>query len=227
MWPLKFVLLAFALLLAVPGAAAAQTPANAPWIVIADSITTFPHGGNPRDLPWPIITQERGVVFNSIGGPAAVMGATGMAGYNDNATTATMDRICGYFSYCSGVILQAGVNDFQNDITWAAHRASILRVLTWAQARNKRVLMLDLIYNRDAEQGAPTNDAGLTFTEIRNNRFLECYARGPVCVFAQRPANLSALTPGFYQTDGTHLTPAGRRAMATWVESAAAAAGLF
>lgn len=204
--------------------AAAQ---NMPWIVIPDSITTVPDGGVPTDLPWSLITQEREVVFDSIGGSGAAMGSTRLGSYNSSAIPTTMDRICGYFSQCEGVVLQAGVNDYFLATTWADHRTSILRVLDWADARNKRVLMLDLVYNRTAELGAPTNAAGLTFASIRNARFLECAARAPRCVFALRPANLNVLTPGFYQPDGTHLTPAGRRAYTDWVESVAAANSLF
>lgn len=198
-----------------------------PWIVIGDSIVSYPQGGDPSDLPFSLIMEERDVAFPSIASPSAAMGSTGISGFNSTWTTDTLDHICGYLSYCAGVVIQAGVNDFQLNNSWTAQQTSIRRVLDWAQARNKRVLMLDLVYNRDAEQGAPTNGAGLTFAGIRNARFMECVARQPRCVFALRPANLNVLTSGFYQADGTHLTPAGRRAYATWVESAASAAGLF
>lgn len=218
--------LLFLLTLCFAAPAAAQMP-NAPWMALDDSIVTYSVGGEPRDLPWPIITQERAVMISSFGGPGAAMGSARLGSFNTSAVPASLDRACGFYTFCSGAIIQAGTNDYILGTPWADQRTAILRVLDWADQRSKRVLMLDLIFNRDAEVGTPTNSAGLTFAQIRNARYLECTARAPRCVFALRPANLSVLTPGFYQPDGTHLTPAGRRAYATWVESAASAAGLF
>lgn len=224
---MKAILAALALALVPLSAHAQAVPANAPWIVIGDSIVSFPHGGTPNDLPFTIIGQNRNVAFPMIASPAAAIGSTGMSGFNSTWTTDTLDHICGYFWYCSGVVIQAGVNDFQLGNSWESQQTSIRRVLDWALLRNKRVLMLDMIYSRDAEVGSPTNAAGLTFAQIRNARFMECYARAPRCWFAARPPEFSRLTPGYYQADGLHLTPTGRAAMPRWIEREAAAARFF
>lgn len=203
-----------------------------PWIVLGDSIISNPTDGVPTDLPFMLLGQERGVEFRSLASPGAAMGLTTNLGFNGTWLTATLDRICGFYSYCDGVVIQAGVNDFNMNVPWADQQTSIRRVLDWAEARNKKVLMLDLIWMSAGELGEP-NQAGLTFAQLRNARFLECYARRPRCVFALRPSAFNQQTPSYYYSAEvrtgmmTHLNPAGRRAYANWVAQAAAGAGLF
>lgn len=219
---MKFILAALAFF-------AFATPAAAQrWIVAGDSIVTLATGGTPRDLQWSLITQERSVAFENIGSPGMTLGGPPLGGFNDPEIGETLDRMCGALSACTGLIVQVGVNDWAANVSMANINAGMDRFLNWASSRGKTVLMLDLIYYRDGELGAPVNAAGNTVSSIRLARALRCGAAGPsVCVFAGRPANFNVATAGYYQSDGTHLTPAGRRAYATWVESAASAAGLF
>lgn len=201
-----------------------------PWLVLPDSITTQAGAQDPRLLPWPIITQERGVVFNSLGGPGAAMGLSGAAHYNSTQLPLAMTRVCGA-NRCAGVIIQAGINDWGMSVPLAEQRASIDRVLDWAMGQNQKVLMLDIVYSLGAENGtpAPVNSIGLTLAQVRTQRYLACanYSRpAGLCTFALRPPEFDTYNPAFY-TDGTHLSPAGWRAYATWVESAAGQAGLF
>lgn len=219
------ILIALALV-ALPSVAQAQT---LPWFVIGDSIISYPTGGASNDLPINLIARERNMTIISLASPGAEMGDAN--GFNGTWLTSTLDHVCGTISYCAGVVVQAGVNDFVNDTTWAAQQTALVRVFNWATARGKKVLVLDLIYTSHETTGA--NGAGYTFEQLRIARNLECTSRPTICTFATRPASLNyANAPMYFSTEVAsgvylHLSPAGRRAYATWVEQAAAAAGLF
>lgn len=219
-------LAALAWLIVLPARAQTTPPHTYPWIVLADSITTLPTGGTPTSLPWALITQQRDVSFAVIGAPAAVMGSTLMNGFNHASLTQDLDRNCGMFWYCSGVVIQAGANDWIAGVSWAQQQQAYLRVLDWAASRQKKVFMVDLIYNRDAETGG-ANAGGVTFAQMRTNRQQLCAARASYCTFAARPASLSTDNPAYFAADGVHLIPAGRSIYTNWLIGAASPAGLF
>jgi len=203
-----------------------------PWVVLGDSIISNPTDGVSTDLPFMLLGQEQEIEFRSLASPGAAMGLTNGIGFNGTWVTTTLDRICGAYSYCDGVVIQPGVNDFNLNVPWVDQQTSIRRVLDWAALNNKKVLMLDLIWMTAGDTGG-ANAAGYTFAQLRNNRFLECYARRPICTFALRPAAFNVATPSLYRASEVatgqlvHLNPAGRRAYADWVAAAAASAGLF
>lgn len=202
---------------------------SAPWVVLADSITTSPsNGADPRTLQWPIITQSRGVAFTPLGGPGAAIGGSALIDYGSTTLPDDITRACGYLYYCAGVIVQAGVNDWVRSVPWNAQAASYTRIMDWAQATGRKVLMIELIFDEVGDGGGSPNNAGNTLDAIRGNRYLMCAARPTVCIYVPRPANeFRERTAGYYISDGRHLTVAGRRAYATWIEGAAVAAGLF
>lgn len=224
MRPFIFSLLLW--LLALP-AHAQQTPNHTqPWIVLADSITTYPTGGLPTSLPWFAITQQREVSFVVVGAPASVMGSTLLNGFNHDSLTQDLDRNCGMFWYCSGVIIQAGANDWAVGMSWAQQQQAYIRVLDWAASRQKKVFMVDLIFHREAEAGG-NNAGGVSFATMRSNRYLLCASRSSYCTFALRPSQLNADNPAYYASDGIHLLPAGRSIYTNWLTGFAAQAGLF
>lgn len=223
---IRAFVLAVALLFAPSVSAQTTPPHTYPWIVLADSITTLPIGGMPTTLPWASITQERDVSFAVIGAPASVMGSTLMNGFNHASLTQDLDRNCGMFWYCSGVIIQAGTNDWIAGVSWAQQQQAYLRVLDWAASRQKKVFMVDLIYNRDAEAGG-ANAGGVTFAQMRTNRQQLCATRALYCTFASRPPDLSFDNPLYYSQDGIHLIPTGRTAYRNWLVGVASRAGLF
>ena len=208
-------------------------PANAlPWIVIGDSIISNPTDGVATDLPFMLIGQEREIEFRSLASPGATLGTYGEYGFNGAWVETVLDQICGAYLYCDGVIIQAGLNDFNGSIPWSEHRDAMRRILDWAQRRGKRVLVLDLIWSTPAETRG-VNNVGLSFRDFREARQNECRARAEVCTFAPRPPEFDRPNPQMFRASEvetgllTHLNPTGRRVFASWIKDAAGEAGLF
>lgn len=225
------IVLAVALLLTTPAWANRQTTC----ILIGDSIDSFVADGRASDLTPYLVAAERNVVIRNLSSPGATLGRADNTGFNNEAVIATMDGICGSFRYCDCVIITAGTNDFNNPaIQWMDVERSVTRILDWVAqtGRPTRVLMLDLIWRSNFEDGA-VNHMGMTWRQFREARAALCTERPRVCAYAPRPTAFDAARPELFgmdeQSSGALLHPnaAGHRLRANWMIAAAEGAGLF
>jgi lysophospholipase L1-like esterase len=223
------IILATALLLASPAWASRQTTC----ILLGDSIDSYAVDGRASDIAAHLIEAERNVVIRNLSSPGASLGGGDPYGFNSPNVVETLDRLCGFFRYCDCVIIAAGSNDFGTaSVSWAGVEQSVTRILDWAQERRRKVLMLDLIWRANYENGAQ-NHMGLTWAQFRAARGALCAERARVCTFTPRPQAFNVATPSLFGADEqqsgglTHLNAAGHRIRATWIEEAADSAALF
>lgn len=204
-------------------AALGVSPAHAAtqqWIVLGDSYSTYVDGGQARHLDWTLISNERDVVFRNLSAPGAEMGHSGY--FNNQGVIDQIDRICGWGSAnCHGVIIQAGINDYQFGSSWQAYVDSIQRVINWAAAHGKPVIILDLLYV--GPENVP-NVTGKTLGDYRTHRFFMGLNYGHVHFFG-RPASFNGSNPPLWSNG--HPNIAGHRELANWIEAQASAAGFF
>lgn len=206
-------------------------------VLIGDSIDSFVGDGVYTEITSSIIERELNIAIRNISVSGATLGRTpaeAANGLNSTRTTDTLTLICP--SYCGGLIITAGSNDFNApDITWKEDNESLGRIFNWAIANNKKVIMMDIIW-RTSNDDNHINQMGLTINEYRLYRAYTCIQRPTVCTYFPRPAEFNVSNPSLYysieQANGnlTHLNAAGHRIRATWIENAiisATAAGKF
>lgn len=200
------------------------------YVVIGDSIMSMVADGASKDHALTLLSVERNVVFKNISAIGESLGLASPLGYNSTLTTDFLDQIGGYYGYFDGIIIQAGVNDFGQNMPWSTNAESLNRILDYARAHHKKVLMLDLIWMWNE---ANPNSTGWALFNYRIARAMVCNAYSDVCVFASRPAVFDApSTTLFTAADvaaGKQLHPnvIGHRIYANWLASVAASAGLF
>ena len=224
---MKFISLIAAcfFIMVAPVAASQKT-----YVVIGDSIMSFVGDGEAKDHSITIVSIERNVMMKNISSPGITLGLHNAFGYNTATTPAILNQLSGAFSYVDGIIIQAGVNDFNGNVPWDDDASSLTAIINWAQAKGKKVLMLDLIWTWN--ENTP-NAIGMTLYDYRVRRAILCGAKPDTCIFAARPAVFDAPSTTLFTASETaagkqlHPNVAGQRAMADWIESAAASAGLF
>lgn len=222
---MKFTrIIAAAIALAAAPFIMAQAPAHASKtvVIIGDSISSYVHNGQARDLSWSLITQERDVLFRNLSQPGAQLGHPGY--WTPQAVTGTLDRLCGWQAInCDAVIVQAGINDYQFGTSWAAYVDTLQAVIDWGSARGKPVLILDLLW-AGAEDVA--NGAGRTLGDYRTHRYFMGLTYAHVH-FLSRPSAFDHENPALTAPDGIHPNVAGHRALADWLEAEASSLSLF
>lgn len=219
---------AVALLAAVSSQAATQT-----WIVIGDSILSSVPQGTASQMALNLVSNERDVIFKSIASPGAALGIADNTGFNSTSTTATLDHIAGAWLAYNGILIQAGVNDYNRNVTWQAMVDSLRRIMNHARALNKKVLVLDPIWR--AGEDVP-NGAGNTLNTYRFFMSVVCTQEyADICRFAHRENTVMGTSAGAANYDanevatGTQLHPnvTGHRKLADWIKAEAAAVGFF
>jgi hypothetical protein len=202
------------------------------WIVVGDSIMSKTGDGQAKDFVLHLITQERNVLFRNISSPGASLGGKDYTGFNNPSTIATFDEICGALSYCDGILIQAGANDFQASIDVTETEASIRRILAYVRSHGKKAIVTDIIWF--AKENQP-NALGYPVAKYREVRAASCIvAYSDVCVFASRsetplgsPSTTLFASAEVMLGRQVHPNIAGHRALADWIEIVAASAELF
>jgi hypothetical protein len=219
--------MAMLVLLSIDGAVAHQKT----WIVIGDSIMSWAADGEAKDLALHIVATERNVLIKNISSPGASLGRETSFGFNNTNTIATLDEICGFFSYCDGILVQAGFNDYRQSVDLQQTEASLLRILAYARSHGKKVIVTDIIWSIIENE---PNDLGYTVTKYREVRTASCTVYSDICTYAPRTeTSLGSPSTTLYDAaevaSGKQVHPnvAGHRAFADWLETIAAKAGLF
>lgn len=202
------------------------------WVAIGDSILSGVPQGTAAQMALNLVGAERNVIFKSIASPAAALGVTDNSGFNSVNTTATLNQIAGYYAAVDGILIQAGTNDFSRNVLWEDTVASLRRVLNWAKALNKKVLVLDPIWRADESVKNGVN------YELNIYRFFMAtvVAEYPgVAFFAHRENTPMGTSAGSANYDAgevatgkqVHPNAAGHRLLADWIKAEAATAGFF
>lgn len=202
------------------------------WVAIGDSILSSVPQGNAAQLALHLVSAERNVIFKNISSPAAALGITDNTGFNSGNTTATLNNIAGYFAAVDGILIQAGTNDFSRNVPWPDTCASLRRILDWAKALNKKVLILDPIWR--ADENTP-NGQGCA---LNTYRFFMATVAGEypgVAFFAHRENTPMGTNVGAANYDAAevatnkqlHPNVNGHRLLANWIKAEAATAGFF
>lgn len=209
---------------------AMASEAQKTYVVIGDSIMSLVGDGQSKDHALTLVASERDVMFKNISSPGASLGGVPPFGFNSALVTSELTSLLGVLDYFDGIIVQAGVNDFSGNMPWSTNAESLNRILDYARAHNKKVLMLDLLWMWNE---ANPNSTGWILLNYRIARSMVCASYPDVCVFAPRPAEFDRpSTTLFAAADvdaGKQLHPnvIGHRIYANWLASVAASAGLF
>jgi hypothetical protein len=150
-----------------------------------------------------------------------------LAAYDNNRLLVAMNILCGPFvedyGTCPsvrGVVVQMGLNDFNNPTTvWSAYRDALGRIFEWARSRREKVLMLDLIWAQDLEDNDRHPTMDITFSTFRAWRQRECAANRDVCRMAVRPAIFNRAQPELFH-DALHPNAAGQEQRYRWISQA-------
>lgn len=202
------------------------------WVVIGDSILSSVPQGTAAQLALHLVSAERNVIFKNISSPAAALGITDNSGFNSANTTATLNQIAGYFAAVDGILVQAGTNDFSRNVLWEDTVASLRRILNWAKALNKKVLVLDPIWR--ADENVP-NGANYSLNTYRFFMATVTAEYPGIAFFAHRentPMGTSVSAANYDATEVAtnkqlHPNVAGHRQLADWIKAEAATAGFF
>jgi lysophospholipase L1-like esterase len=129
--------------------------------------------------------------------------------------------------------VQAGTNDFGRAVPWEDTVASLRRILSYANATGKKVLVLEPIWR--ANENTP-NSLGHTLNTYRFMIASVCKDEYPkICHFAPRGKTIMGTKSGAAYFDSTeisqgkqlHPNAMGHRKLADWIKSEAAAAKFF
>lgn len=218
-----------AALMCLPAQAATQN-----WVVIGDSIMAVGvPGGQAKNSALALVTQERDVSFKNLSSPGAALGMTDKTGYKNVTTINMLDQLDGYWGAVTGIIIQAGTNDWGRNVNYGATYDSVGAILSWARSHNKKVLMLDPIWRAGEDGlnglGYPLN----TYRFFMANQCISNYA--DVCKFAHREDTIMGTSAGAAYYDATevatntqtHPNVQGHRYLADWIKAQAAAFGYF
>lgn len=202
-------------------------------VLIGDSIMSGVADGTSGQHALTLIQAERDVMIRNLSSPGASLAATDATGFNYAGITESLDHIGGVFGAVNCIIIQAITNDYGRSASWNAVNSSLGRILEYAKAKGKKVLVLDPIWR--ADEGI-VNSAGMTLYDYRVRLSIVCsVGYADVCRFASRSNTVlgssagSAYYSAYEIAQGKQLHPnaAGHRLLATWIETEAAAAGLF
>lgn len=202
------------------------------WVVIGDSILSSVPQGTAAQLALHLVSAERNVIFKNISSPAAALGISDGSGFNSINTTNTLTEIAGYYAAVDGIVILAGTNDFSRNVPWGDTVASLRRILDWAKALNKKVLILDPIWR--ADESVP-NAAGNVLNIYRYFIATVAGEYPGVAFFGHRENTLLGTSAGAANYDATEVSTGkqlhpnvnGHRLLANWIKAEAATAGFF
>lgn len=191
------------------------------YVVLGDSLDCYVAGGQARDLSWQIVSNERDVMFRNLSLPGVKLEY-----YTDTAGIAALDRACGWNAInCDGVIVSAGLNSYSFGTSWPAYVNALNALVAWGRARQRPVILMDIPYEGPENVA---NTAGKTLGDYRALRYFTALNNPDTVKFWTRPAALDHDAPSLYGPDHVHLNAAGQAVKArSWIETAAAQAGLF
>lgn len=200
-------------------------------VVLGDSIMCTVSGGVANQHALSLIQNEKDVFIKNMSTGGNALGAANPAGYNNSYMTSVLDNMGGFMAIGVDVIIvQAGTNDHGLNINWGDTYNSLVRILTWARSKGKKVLVLDPIWKENEDT---PNASGFT---LNTYRYFMAYATSQFtdCAwFAHRENTILGTSAGasyFEPTEApnrTHLTAAGQRKYADWIKVEAASAGFF
>jgi len=200
-------------------------------VVIGDSLMSGVAGGVAASHALHLIASERDVFFKNLSVPVQALGAVGGSGFNNSYMTDQLDNLNGFYGAAfTTIILQACTNDHGRNINWGDTYNAAVRILDYARAKAKKVLVLDAIWK---ESELTPNASGW---DLNTYRFFIAHAASlypDVAHFAHRENTVVGTAAGMSYFDAseapnrTHLTTAGQRKYADWIKAEAAAAGFF
>ena len=202
------------------------------WVVIGDSIMSGVQGGVASQHCLHLLAAEKDIVFKNISVPVQALGATGGSGFNNAYMVDQLTNLDGYYGAAfNGIIVQAGTNDHGRNINWGDTYNSLVRILNYARAHGKKVIVLDPIWK---ETELVANASGW---DLNTYRFFMSYAASQYtdCAwFAHRentPLGQVATAPPYFDPaeapNRTHPVATGHRKLADWIKAEAASAGYF
>lgn len=201
------------------------------WVVIGDSISSYVAQGVASQHYLHLLAAEKNIVFKNLSCSMHALGATDNSGFHSDSTRITLEHLDGFYGVgINGIIVQAGTNDHGRNINWGDTYNSLVRILTFAQSRNKKVLVLDPIW-KDQENAA--NASGWNLNTYRYFMQLATNNYPAVARFCHRENSIIGTSAGagyFDQSETpyrTHLVASGHRVMADWIKAEAAAQGWF
>lgn len=219
-----FAALALGLMSIIPATADPYSPLCI-WLGASADVNTL--DGEARDNVQTLIQNERNVVIQNMSRAGATLAMPG--GFNGPEFMAALAFADTQRVRC--IIITVGGNDFKQ-ATWAAYAESLTAILDFAEAHGDRVLLADLPWRSDNE-GATSPTMGIDYYQFRTRRAFACRNRPEVCTYTTRPPALNVADASLYGSSEVargvmiHFNPAGQRVRATWIERAAANAGLF
>jgi hypothetical protein len=214
----------------------AQAQAAKTCIMFGDSIMSevYPStvggpNGKAMELASNRAQMEADVIIRNLSSPGhALAGPT----HSFANGVDLMREVGGMFGYYSCLIIQAGTNDFKRNVPWQDTVASLNAMLSEAQAKGKKVLVMDAIWRRDE---ATPNALGHTLAVYRWNIAIKCNEYPGTCFFATRNGtylNDSSASPLYNANEvengnELHLNAEGHRRFADWMMYEAAKNSLF
>lgn len=201
------------------------------WVVIGDSLMSYVAGGVASQHALHLLAAEKDILFKNLSVPAQALGAVGGSGFNNAYMTDQLTNIDGlYGAAFNGIILQAVTNDHGRNINWGDTYNSAIRILTYARAHGKKVLVLDAIWK---ETELVANASGWDLNTYRYFMALAANNYNDVTHFCHRENTVIGTVLGAAYFDPseapnrTHLLPTGQRVYADWIKAEAASAGWF
>lgn len=209
------------------------------WIVIGDSIGSFVAQGTPNQHFLKLVANERNISIRNLSSPGASLGSSDNTGFNSATTINAIAQISGAWGYYSGVIVQAGTNDFKRGISVDKTIEGLRRILAKVRADGRKAVVMDPIYRDGEEISNGLNDSlcvniGNTLNCYRFYMRTVCESEyADVCRFALRSGSVMGVFNNNYDSSEvstntrTHPNATGHRALADWLKAEAAAAGFF
>lgn len=201
------------------------------WVVIGDSLMSTVSGGVASQHALHLLAAEKDIFFKNLSVPGQALGVVGGSGFHNAYMVDQLTNLDGYFGAgFKGIIVQAGTNDHGRNVNWGDTYNSLIRILTYARAHGKKVLVLDPIWK---EQELVPNASGW---DLNTYRYFMNYAVSlytDCAFFAQRANTVLGTSAGAAYFDPaeapnrTHLLATGQRKYADWIKAEAATAGFF
>jgi lysophospholipase L1-like esterase len=205
------------------------------WIIMGDSIMS---AVSPAKVDGPsglsshmtanLLMNEKNISIRNISSPGNSIGHSDSTGFGNTASvTQSLDRIAGFFSFYNGIIIQAGTNDYGRSVSLSTFNKSLEGILSYAKARNKKVLLMEPIWRRN--EGVK-NKEGLVLSDYSKAMQSLCYKYNTICHFAERKNSKLATinSSGYFDANEVkakgelHLNAFGHRAYADWIKLEAA-----
>ncbi len=205
------------------------------WIIMGDSIMSAVSpskvdgpSGLSSQMTANLLMNEKNISVRNISSPGNSIGHSDSTGFgNTVSVTQSLDRIAGFFSFYNGIIIQAGTNDFGRSVSLSTFNKSLEGILSYAQSRNKKVLLMEPIWRRNE---SVKNQQGLTLNDYSKSMRTLCTKYSSYCHFAERTNSKLGTSNSYVYFDANeikakgelHLNASGHRAYTDWIKLEAA-----